>query len=139
MFWKIQIVQIVQNFPIVQILQIVQIIPIQIVQIFPIVQIIPIPIQIGDLENTHLFRTPIVIPIECWYYGSVNSIFINCLTPINNLKVRVQNMETGEMSVEEYESVSSSLLIPFANIPGCYNIELVVNKSQSFIGSFEVE
>lgn len=100
---------------------------------------IPIPIQIGDLENTHLFRTPIVIPIECWYYGSVNSIFINCLTPINNLKVRVQNMETGEMSVEEYESVSSSLLIPFANIPGCYNIELVVNKSQSFIGSFEVE
>ncbi len=100
---------------------------------------IPIPIKVGDLENSHIFRTPIVIPFECWYYGSVNSIFINFLIPINNLKVRVQNMETGEMSVEEYESVSSSLLIPFSNIPGCYNIEFVVNKSQSFVGSFEIE
>lgn len=100
---------------------------------------IPIPIQIGDLENTQLFRTPIVIPIECWYYGSVNSIFINCLIQINNLQVRVQNMETGEMLVEEYKSVFSSLLIPFANIPGYYNIEFVVNKSQSFVGVFEVE
>lgn len=33
---------------------------------------IPIPIQIGDLENTHLFRTPIVIPIECWYYVTIS-------------------------------------------------------------------
>lgn len=80
-----------------------------------------------------------MIPIECWYYGSVNSIFINCLTPINNLKVRVQNMETGEMLVEEYESVFSSLLIPFANVSGYYNIEFIVNNSQSFVGSFEVE
>lgn len=100
---------------------------------------VPIPIMIGDKDNTHIFRTPIVIPIECWYYGSVNSICINPLVPIRDLEIRVQNMETGDMLIEEYESVSSILFIPFENTSGCYNIEFIVNKSQSLVGGFQVE
>lgn len=67
------------------------------------------------------------------------TIFINCVTPINKLKVCVKNMSTGELIVEDYESVYGSIIIPIANLVGYYNIEFVVNDSLLLVGSFEVE
>ncbi len=99
---------------------------------------IPIPIQIGDLENTHLFRTPIVIPFECWYYGISNSIVVNCLTTILDLEVYIQNIDTGEYYVERFDMVQGTFTIPINDALGTYQIRLKVNNSQIFIGDFSL-
>ena len=88
----------------------------------------PIPIQPGDKENTHIFRAPITIPLECWYYGTTNSILINCLTTIDNLKIQITNEETGDSISEILGTAYGSIFIPIPSIPGYYSIVFIVNR-----------
>lgn len=99
---------------------------------------IPIPIKVGDLENSHIFRTPIVIPFECWYYGISNSIVVNCLTTILDLEVYIQNIDTGEYYVERFDMVQGTFTIPINDALGTYQIRLKVNNCQIFIGDLSL-
>lgn len=99
----------------------------------------PITINPGDIGNIPVFRSPVVVPFECYYLVETGSILIKSTPEVSIFKVEILNLTTGYVISKEVYSASGSNLISLMNLPGFYQLNLVLKTGELFTGYFEVD
>ena len=99
----------------------------------------PIIMNPGDIGNVTVFRSPFVVPFECYYLIESGSILIKSTSEVSIFQVEILNLATGYVISKEVYSASGSNLISLMNLPGFYQLNLVLKTGEVFTGYFEVD
>lgn len=99
----------------------------------------PITILPGNEGGVPIFRSPIVVPFECYYLVKSGSILIKNTSDVSIFNVEVLNLTTGDVFSKEVYSAYGTNIISLMIVPGFYQLNLVSSSGELFTGYFEVD
>lgn len=95
----------------------------------------PIIIDPEIMEGGCHTRTPVVVPIEAYYYSSLNLVQVTLCCQIDDLSVRLTNLSTQQSAIFGISSTGTTYL-PILYGIGPYSIEFFVDEVLQYSGSF---
>ena len=96
-------------------------------------------IPLWRTDGSHLRRDFVVIPIESYYYASMEGL-ITTATNLGDVVVNISNMSTGESWSNIFDSsTESQSFFQISGTPGYYGIEYVTESGEIYSGEFIIE
>lgn len=97
--------------------------------------IMKIPLTVEQGEN--LNRSIIQLPVECCYFGMMNTIVTTVFTDLGGITITVTNCSTGSIWYDSFDSVlEPQTMLTLSGEPGIYEILYVTESGCIYEGTF---
>ena len=96
-----------------------------------------IVIEYGD-PSGEPDRSPVQIPIECYYYSTLSSIVSVFLSSLGSVIVEIENLTTGAYSMQLINGNYGAHVIPFNDVSGSYRITFTLMDVTEYIGELAI-
>ena len=97
-----------------------------------------IVIEFGD-PNGEPDRSPVHIPIECYYYSSLSSVVACFQYSLGTVNVEIQDLESGSVSSQNVNGTAGIHVISVSSSPGSYSITFTLSDGTEFVGTYTIE
>mgnify|MGYP003306093468 FL=1 len=92
----------------------------------------------GGQENNN--RSLIQLPIECHYFGIMNTIVTTVQSDLGDVLITVTNCSTGNVWYSSFDSaMDPQNFLPISGAPGIYEINYITESGRIFEGTFMLE
>ena len=92
----------------------------------------------GGQENNN--RSLIKLPIECHYFGIMNTIVTTVQSDLGDVVLTVTNCSTGNVWYSSFDSaMDPQNFLPISGAPGIYEINYITESGRIFEGTFMLE
>lgn len=97
----------------------------------------PIIIDIGeDPGDPNGNRSPVYVPISCYYYPSLSAVTACFLYSLDSVTVEIENLTTGAYSTQIIDGSYGAHVIPFNDESGSYRITFTLIDGTEYTGEF---
>lgn len=77
--------------------------------------------QVSDENQENLNRSLIQLPVECCYFGMMDSIVTTVFTDLGDVTLTVTNCSTGNVWYDSFDSaLEPQTVLPISGEPGTY-------------------
>lgn len=96
--------------------------------------------QIHDSGPGHDIRSLIQLPIECHYFGIMNTIVTTVQSDLGDVLLTVTNCSTGNVWYSSFDStMEPRSFLPISEEPGIYEIVYITETGNIYEGTFTIE
>lgn len=96
--------------------------------------------QIINGDNDYDNRSLIQLPIECCYFGMMNSILTTVFTDLGDVALTVTNCSTGSVWYDSFDSaLEPQTILPLSGEPGIYEIVYITESGAVYEGTFTIQ
>lgn len=96
-----------------------------------------IVIEFGD-PNGEPDRSPVQIPIECYYYSTLSSFVSVFQFSLGSVSVEIENLTTGAYSMQIINGFYGAHVIPFNDVSGSYRITFTLMDGTVYTGELVI-
>lgn len=83
-------------------------------------------------------RSPVQIPMECYYYSTLSSIVSVFQSSLGSVIVEIENLTTGSYSMQIINGNYGAHVIPFNDVSGSYRISFTLMDGSEYIGELAI-
>ena len=95
--------------------------------------------QVSDENQENLNRSLIQLPVECCYFGMMNSIVTTVFTDLGDVTLTVTNCSTGSVWYDTFDSAQEpQTVLPISGEPGIYEIVYITESGAVYEGTFTI-
>ena len=96
--------------------------------------------QTHDSGSGHDIRSLIQLPIECHYFGIMNTIVTTVQSDLGDVVLTVTNCSTGSVWYDSFDSaLEPQTILPISGDPGVYEITYITESGNVYEGTFIIE
>ena len=96
--------------------------------------------QTHDSGPGHDIRSLIQLPIECHYFGIMNTIVTTVQSDLGDVLLIVTNCSTGNVWYDSFDSaLEPQTMLPISGEPGVYEITYITESGNIYEGTFIIE
>lgn len=96
--------------------------------------------QTHDSGPGHDIRSLIQLPIECHYFGIMNTIVTTVWSDLGDVVLTVTNCSTGSVWYDSFDSaLEPQTILPISGDPGVYEITYITESGNVYEGTFIIE
>lgn len=95
--------------------------------------------QIINGDNDYDNRSLIQLPVECCYFGMMDSIVTTVFTDLGDVTLTVTNCSTGSVWYDSFDSaLEPQTILPLSGEPGIYEIVYITESGGVYEGTFNI-
>jgi len=100
-----------------------------------------IPLHIvNDGSQSNDNRSLIQLPVECCYFGMMDSILTTVFTDLGDVALTVSNCSTGSVWCDSFDSaLEPQTILPLSGEPGIYEIVYITGSGAVYEGTFTIQ
>ncbi|MBR5835445.1 MAG: hypothetical protein IKY66_04710 [Bacteroidales bacterium] len=88
-------------------------------------------------EGTNLNRSSIQLPIDCHYFGMMNSLVTTVWSDLGDVVLTVTNCSTGRVWYDSFDSaLEPQTMLTLSGEPGIYQIVYITESGDVYEGTF---
>lgn len=96
--------------------------------------------QTHDGGPGHDIRSLIQLPIECHYFGIMNTIVTTVQSDLGDVVLTVTNCSTGNVWYDSFDSaLEPQTMLPISGEPGVYEITYITESGNIYEGTFIID
>lgn len=96
------------------------------------------PVDNGPSDNDN--RSLIQIPIECCYFGMINSLVTTVWSDFGDVVLTVTNCSTGNVWYDSFDSaLEPQTMLTLSGEPGIYQIAYITESGGVYEGTFTIQ
>ena len=96
--------------------------------------------QTHDSGPGHDIRSLIQLPIECHYFGIMNTIVTTVQSDLGDVLITVTNCSTGNVWYDSFDSAQEpQTMLPISGDPGVYEITYITESGNIYEGTFIID
>lgn len=95
--------------------------------------------QNHDGSQDHDIRSLIQLPVECCYFGMMNTIVTTVRSDLGDVALTVTNCSTGSVWYDSFDSAREpQTMLPISGDPGVYEITYITESGNVYEGTFTI-
>lgn len=91
-------------------------------------------------EGTNLNRSIVQLPVECCYFGMMNSLVTTVYSDLGDVVLTVTNFSTGNVWYDSFDSaLEPQTVLTLSGEPGIYQIIYITESGGVYEGTFTIQ